>query len=188
MEKTSVANLIETETRARLAAEGLEIGLPVVTKAEIRASANKIWTAIAAPGSLVQFHPFVRSNPVERWHGADAADSVVYHSGLIYFRRFHRWLPGEGYCLELGVGARPSARVSWRIIQQQSSAKLAIFVFPLLDTTLPNDRKDAFLEKHFGDNLQHYLDSVVSGAKHWVETGTQVEPDQFGRNPIYSAA
>lgn len=45
---------------------------------------------------------------------------------------------------------------------------------------------DPILAREFGADLQHYLDCVVRGVKHWIETGDDVAEDQFGWDPLYS--
>lgn len=169
-------------------ANGLEIAEPVEARVTIQAGAEAVWAVISAPGGLETYHPFCAENTVGKWPGADAEDRITYFSGLSFRRRFRRWFEGVGYDLELGAGPQSTAWVQWRIEPGQGSSSLTIRVYPLLNAALPEEMKKSFLERQFGDLLSHYLDCVVKGVRHRVETGTPVSEDQFGRNAIYSAA
>ncbi len=54
------------------------------------------------PGNLEPCHPFCLKNPVEHWPGPESRDEVHYLNGLVFERRFCRWLDGAGYDLEIG--------------------------------------------------------------------------------------
>lgn len=170
-----------------MAERSLDVADPVTAQTGIQASISAVWSVIAAPGGLESFHPFCAANTVVKWPGADAEDLVTYYSGLKYRRRFRQWYDHEGYDLELGVGDRVSAYVQWRLRTSGPTSRLTIRVYPLLISIYSPAKKAAFLERQFGPLLRHYLDCVVAGARHRVETGLPVREDQFGRNEIYSA-
>ena len=83
--------------------------------AKIPAPTEKVWEAIASPGSLESCHPFVEENPVEEWPGVGARDMIRYYSGLVYYREFYTWSEGEGYDLMIGKKGQLNYRVLWRV-------------------------------------------------------------------------
>lgn len=148
---------------------------------------DNIWRALTQPGYLKLCHPFCASTEVETWPGVGSRDSITYYSGRRYQRNFVGWHEGVGYDIELGDQPNATARVEWRIVPQgDDRCRFSIEVFPLLPHDMPEMRKAAILDKEFGADLAHYLDCVVRGVKHWVETGTPVTEDQFGWNQLYS--
>ena len=167
---------------------GLEPGRPRQASVEIAVPAADVWRAIAAPGSLKQFHPFCAATEVERWPGRDSRDSITYYSGIRYQRNFVDWQEGVGYDIELGDPPNQTARVLWRIAQTSpETCRLSIAVFPLLKSALSAEKKQAYQARLFGEVLQHYLECVVQGVKFFATTGKTVRKDQFGKNSLYSA-
>ena len=167
---------------------GLEPGRPLQASVEIAVPAADVWQAIAAPGSLKQFHPFCATTEVERWPGLGSRDSITYYSGIRYHRNFVDWQEGVGYDIELGDPPNQTARVLWRIAQTSpETCRLSIEVFPLLKSALSAEKKQAYQARLFGEVLQHYLECVVQGVKFFATTGKTVRKDQFGKNSLYSA-
>lgn len=156
-------------------------------KTAIKASGESAWNYLIRPGYLKQCHPFCASTEVESWPGVGSRDSITYYSGRRYQRNFVGWHEGVGYDIELGDRPNATARVEWRIVPEgDESCRFSVEVIPLLPDDMAEARKAAILEKEFGADLQHYLDCVVKGIKHWVETGEPVTENQFGWNPLYS--
>ncbi len=167
---------------------GLEPGRPLQASVEIAVPAADVWQAIAAPGSLKQFHPFCATTEVERWPGLGSRDSITYYSGIRYHRNFVDWQEGVGYDIELGDPPNQTARVLWRIAPTSpETCRLSIEVFPLLKAALSAKKKAAYQARLFGAVLQHYLECVVKGVQFFATTGQPVREDQFGKNSLYSA-
>ena len=108
--------------------------------------------------------------PVLRQHrsrvlaGHRVEGSITYYSGRSYQRNFVAWMEGVGYDIELGESPNLTARVLWRIAPQTaSSCRFSIEVIPYLKADLEDAQKARYLERLFGDHLQHYLDCVVKG-------------------------
>lgn len=171
-----------------LPALGLELGESVKRSRDIEVASDAIWTAIAQPGSLTQYHPFCATNPVDRWPGEGSRDQVIYYSGVAYQRDFVTWLEGVGYDLELGP--RPphkTARVAWRIEALTAArSALSIEVTPYLQADLPEARKLAYQERAFGNTIATYLESVLQGVAYFVTSGQAVRRNQFGSHSVYS--
>ena len=74
---------------------------PVAVERVIAAPAHEVWNVISRPGSLELCHPFCLRNIVQHWSGQESRDEVHYLNGLVYERRFRRWLKGTGYDLEI---------------------------------------------------------------------------------------
>jgi len=75
---------------------------PVAVKQNIAASPNATWQAISTPNNLERCHPFCARNPVKAWLGPDSRDQVHYLNGLVFERRFLRWIDEVGYDHEIG--------------------------------------------------------------------------------------
>jgi hypothetical protein len=166
---------------------GLEVGPSVKADIAIAAAPAHVWGLISEPGHLKQCHPFCDKVSITSWPGASSVDSITYYSGITYKRNFVRWVEGQGYDLELGERPNLTARVHWRIVPQgEMHSHFSIEVMPYLRASLGPDKKRIYLERLFGDVLQHYLQCVVRGVKHKVETGEDVIKDQFGKNLHYS--
>ena len=175
--------------RLTLPAVGLEAGASKKATITINRPMLFVWDEITKPGYLNHTHPFCAKSEVIQWPGEGARDTITYFSGLHFERHFVDWVEGVGYDLELGVPPHTSARVLWRLAPVRDDASLlSIEVIPLLKADWPAARKRAHLDAHFGEHLQHYLECVVKGCEYWCRTGEAVRENQFGRNPIYSAA
>lgn len=161
---------------------------PVAVAQPIAAPASQVWHAISRPGSLELCHPFCAKNPVEVWPGPDSRDEIHYLSGWIYERRFHRWIEGVGYDLQIGRPGGGTSNVSWRIssIDEQNCC-LTITVYPHVLQNIPLVIR--WLPHVLGlrPRLKSYLDSVVRGVEWHVIHGEPVSRDQFGRHPWFSA-
>ena len=175
------------QLQAELALRGLEPGDGVCVSHVIQAASNTIWKAISQPGHLKQCHPFCRETTILQWPGVGAKDTLTYYSGVHYQRDFVTWVEGVGYDIEVGPPPDKTARVLWRIkaLSEQRS-ELMIKVTPYLKSNLPENRKQSYQRRFFGDTIAQYLDSVVQGVDHFVTTGQAVRKNQFGTHPIYS--
>lgn len=178
---------LTTDWESGLESVGLEVGPPLKAAEPVDAPADTVWQAISEPGNLKDCHPFCKETEVECWPGLGSRDSITYYSGIHYQRNFVYWHEGTGYDIELGDPPDQTARVLWRIEPTSlETSQISIEVFPLLKRDLPADKKQKYLERLFGDVLQHYLECVVKGVRHFAETGTPVSKDQFGKNALYS--
>lgn len=162
---------------------------PVRAKAHINVSGGKnwIWEAISSPGNLVDAHPFVKANPVQRWAGADSRDEVHYLNGAVYRREFREWHEGGGYELEIFHEDRKLAWVSWYILMYCDAPRaLEITVYPLALQHWPTTLRWAPHLALLKPRLQTYLDSVVRGFEWFITKGEPVPRNQFGKHPWYS--
>ena len=140
-----------------------------------------------APGNLANVHPFCRANDVERWPGPASRDHVRYYSGIHYQRDCTAWVDGVGYDLEVGPPDATTAAARW-VIEPVSPGRavFSIEVVSYLRTDLPPDRLDRYTRDVVEHQIPPYLDGVVRGVAHFVETGVPVSRNQFGAHPIYS--
>ena len=172
-----------------MAAIGLEVGPPLFASIDIERPAGAVWEAISTAGYLKRCHPFCDSTEVESWPGPGSKDSITYFSGIRYQRHFVAWEEGIGYDIELGLRPNLTARVLWRVESlPDRNTRFSIEVFPLIRGDMETGKKQRYQERLFGPVLAHYLDCVMQGVKHFVITGIPVTANQFGPNPLYSAA
>jgi hypothetical protein len=161
---------------------------PVAVERVIAAPANEVWNIISRPGNLELCHPFCAENPVQFWSGAESRDEVHYLSGWVYERRFHRWIEGTGYDLEILRRDDALASVSWRISPiDESTCKLRITIFPYVLQKYPAVVRWLPHILRLRPMLSTYLKSVVKGFEWYVTRGEPVPRNQFGKHPWFSA-
>ena len=167
-----------------LGSKGLETGRPISSAIEIAAAPEVVWKGLATPGNLKRCHPFCDSTEVESWPGVGSRDSITYYSGRSYQRNFVAWMEGVGYDIELGESPNLTARVLWRIAPQTaSSCRFSIEVISYLKADLEDAQKARYLERLFGDHLQHYLDCVVKGVDCLLYTSPSPRDATLSRMP-----
>lgn len=162
---------------------------PVAVSRSIAAPAQKVWSVISTPGNLETCHPFCAKNPVEAWPGPGSRDEIHYLSGLVFERRFHQWLDGIGYDLDIGRRGKEIASVSWRIapIDDQNCA-LTITIYPQMLQSLPVVIRWMPHVLRVRPMLKRYLHSVLGGFDWYVTRGEPVPRNQFGTHPWFSGA
>lgn len=161
---------------------------PVSVERVIAAPAQDVWDAISRPGNLELCHPFCAKNPVQVWPGPNSQDEVHYLSGWVYERRFHEWIEGIGYDLEIGRRGGGKSRVSWRITPiGDHSCVLRITVCPHALQHLPIAIRWIPHALRLRPRLREYLTSVVRGFEWYVVNGRPVPRNAFGTHPWFSA-
>ena len=162
---------------------------PVAVEKSIAVPPDKVWEAISLPGNLELCHPFCASNPVDTWPGENARDEVHYLSGLVFERRFRRWIDGVGYDLEIGRRGGRTSFVSWRILPSTPvESTLRIAVYPHILQQVPVAIRWLPHWLRVRPMLQSYLSSVTRGFEWYVTQGEAVPRDQFGPHPWFSAS
>lgn len=148
---------------------------------KIPADTEKVWEAIASPGSLESCHPFVEENPVEVWPGTGAQDIIRYYSGLTYYREFCTWEEGEGYDLWIGKKGRLNYKVLWRVepCGEHESTLTITVCYPEI-TGWKKMIAWFTLLVYFRPLMKKYLDSVVGGYRYFITTGEPVARNHFG--------
>ena len=160
---------------------------PVGVTRRMPASAGDVWDVISRPGNLHLCHPFCAQNPVTDWPGPKSRDEVHYLNGVIYERRFKRWIEGAGYDLDIGLRDGPSSFVSWRITPRgDSSSELAIVVQPHVLQGVPTVIRWIPHLARVRPLLRDYLSSVVRGFEWYLRSGEPVPRNQFGTHPWFS--
>ena len=161
---------------------------PVSIEREIAASAQETWNVISSPGNLELCHPFCAANPVQAWPGPDSRDEVHYLSGWVYERRFHRWLDGVGYDLEIGRSGGSKSLVYWRITTiDEQRCKLRITICPHALQGLPLVIRWLPHVLWLRPLLRQYLASVVGGFEWYLTRGEPVHRNAFGTHPWFSS-
>ena len=161
---------------------------PVTVEQVIAAPAHEVWNVISRPGSLEMCHPFCARNPVRLWSGADSRDEVHYLSGWVYERRFHQWLEGTGYDLEILKCGDALASVSWRISPiDEQICKLRITIYPYVLQKYPVVVRWLPHSLRLRPMLSTYLESVLKGFEWYITRSEPVPRNQFGKHPWFSA-
>jgi len=160
---------------------------PVTAVQPITAPANKVWELVSMPGNLEPCHPFCRKNPVEIWPGPGSRDEVHYLNGLVFERRFCRWIDGAGYDLEIGRRGGATSYVSWRVSSvSEHKSSLRITVYPHVLQQIPVPLRWVPHLLGIRPKLKHYLSSVVKGFEWYLTCGEPVPRNQWGTHAWFS--
>lgn len=160
---------------------------PVAVSHAIAVPAEQMWEVISSPGNLDLCHPFCARNPVQSWPGPQSRDSVHYLNGLVFERRFRRWIEGVGYDLEIGTRGGSTSFVSWRISPAgDRSCSLKIAVYPHVLQQLPVAVRWLPHLLWVRPLLRAYLESVTRGFEWYVTRGEPVPRNQFGKHRWFS--
>lgn len=160
---------------------------PITVAQSIAAPADKVWDVISMPGNLERCHPFCAKNPVDTWPGSESHDQIHYLNGLVYERRFCRWIEGIGYELEIGrIGGR-SSFVSWRLQPiDPGHTDLIISVYPYVFQNLPLAIRWVPYILRIRPLIRRYLTSVTKGFEWYLTRHESVPRNQFGSHPWFS--
>jgi hypothetical protein len=160
---------------------------PVSAVQSFTAPAEEVWTLISTPGNLENCHPFCLKNPVEIWPGPGSRDQVHYLNGLVFERRFCRWIEGVGYDLEIGLRQAKTSFVSWRVsstAQHQSSLEITVYPHVLQQIPVPLRWAPHLLRVR--PMLRRYLSSVVKGFEWYLTRSEPVPRNQWGTHAWFS--
>ncbi len=147
---------------------------------------DQLWNVISSENNLNDTHPFCKTNEIIIWTDNDRKDKLVYLNGLTFIREFSEWFEGIGYNLWIGTKRGPRSYVEWRIKEHTLGSELTITVYPYLLRKWP--RLISFLPYYLYINpkLTSYLNSVVGGFKWYLDKGTVVPRNHFGKHPWFS--
>ncbi len=160
---------------------------PIVRGRNIRVPADVLWKAISTPGCLEACHPFCASVAVHAWPGPDSRDEIHYLNGRTFERRFHHWIDGRGYDLDIVAKSGRIAAVTWRIEAiAPGESSLSIAVAPRLPQRWPRWLGRLSQRLYVRPMLGRYLDSVLRGFEWYLTRGEPVPRNAFGRHPWFS--
>jgi len=164
--------------------------MTITVTREVRVGADRMWQAISTPGYLERCHPFCERNPVKRWPGDDAEDTIHYYGGRVVQRRFTEWFEGAGYDLVVADTAGvEQASVRWRIKPgNDAGCRLSISLRFLALDHLPALIRWTSYRFMARPRMKRYLEAVVAGVAYYAEAGEPVARNQFGSHPWFSPA
>jgi|TARA_B000000609_G_scaffold58658_1_gene43453 hypothetical protein len=147
---------------------------------------GELWNAISKENNLNDTHPFCKENEILVWNDENHQDKLVYLNGLTFIREFSEWFEGTGYNLWIGTKRGPKSYVEWRITEHSLGSELKITVYPFFFRKWP--KFIAFLPYYLYINpkLTSYLNSVVGGFKWYLDKGTAVPRNHFGKHRWFS--
>ena len=159
----------------------------VESKVELNFPKSLILNLIREPGSLNKYHPFCKKNEVNKWPDNGSIDHLEYHNGMKFNREFYTWTD-HGYDLRMG-GKRNMAVVNWVVEGDESKSSLRVRINPNIENYIPI--KNVLMQKLFWfiyikPMLQSYINHVISGFNHHMNTKTNVLPNQFGTHRWFS--
>ncbi len=153
---------------------------------ETSISSSDLWDIISSPSNLELFHPFCAKNKSIKWPGLNSIDQIYYYSGLVFERKFIKWVDKRGYDLLIGEKNEAQSLVSWQINDKDNSSILKVSIYP----HLCNQGLKVFNFLPFylvvKPSLKHYIDSVMLGLEYYIKTNKKVRKNQFGNHKIFS--
>lgn len=154
----------------------------------LQAGAERVWQVMATPGALPRYHPFCSDNPVAKWPGVGAHDTIHYLSGVVLHRRFTVWDEGHAYELEAGNAEWPVSRVRWELAPRGAEeSELTITIWPSAFVGYPSALRWALHRWYLRPLLRRYLRAVLRGLDYHLTTGRDVTANQFGRVSLFSS-
>ena len=157
----------------------------------INRSTEKVWKVISSPNNLNQSHPFCKSNTFQNWGKVGARDTIKYYNKIVLKRYFIQWREGKGYELIIVKGNKNVGKVVWEILKLKkgvSKLKISLNIYPeIVLKKYPSCIVTLIKQTYFLPYMNKYLLSVVKGFKYHIETGNNVQKNQFGNNPMFSS-
>ena len=158
----------------------------------INCSTVKVWKVISSPNNLNHSHPFCEVNIFQKWGEVGARDTIKYYNNLVLKRYFIQWREGRGYDLIIAKENQNIAKVTWEILEiEKDVSKLKISLKIYSEIALkkyPSCIVPFIKQIYFLPNMEKYLLSVVKGFKYYIETGNDVQRNQFDNSPMFSSA
>jgi len=149
-------------------------------------SSSDLWNIISRPSNLELFHPFCDKNLVIAWPGVGSIDQIFYYNGLVLERNFISWVENKGYDLLIGKKNGELSFVSWQIKENGGRSKLSISIYPYAynkGRKLINILPYLLVVKPI---LTSYINSVMRGLEHYINTNRKVKKNQFGNHNFFS--
>ena len=159
----------------------------VESKVSLKIPKSKVLDLITEPGNLKKFHPFCRNNIAVKWPGNGAIDKLEYLNGLTLTREFYNW-SSDGYSLKIGR-KKNIAIVNWIVDGNKTNASLLVRINPNIENFI--SFKSIFIKRilwhlYLKPMLQIYINHVLKGFKHYIDSGKIVLPNQFGKHRWFS--
>ena len=147
---------------------------------------EQLWDAISKENNLNDTHPFCKNNNTLAWSDVEHRDQIEYLNGMKLTRVFTKWLEGKGYDLWIGEESGPKSYVKWRIADHKQGSKLTITVYPHLLRKWPKLISFIPYYLYIDPKLKSYLSSVVRGFKWYLDNGSSVPKNKFGKHSWFS--
>ena len=161
----------------------------VEAKRSFKKSKSYLLNIIKEPGNLSYYHPFCKRNDAIKWPGPNSIDELEYLNGLTLERNFFNWHE-NGYDLIIGRKNKSKmAQVNWVIEGNDEISSLRVRINPEIRHYTPF--KNKFMQNlswylFVRPMLQRYINNVIKGFEYFVNTETEVKPNQFGKHAWFS--
>ena len=152
----------------------------------INSDLEKIWKILSEASHLELFHPFCKSNKKVVWNDKNKIDELTYLNGLVYERIFYNWEKNKGFKLMIGKKNGKKSKVEWDLKSKDEKTKLTIKVTPYISKKFHFLIYIALLKIYVIPSLKKYLNNVTKGLKFFIEKGTPVKQNQFGKHKWFS--
>jgi len=155
----------------------------VEAKRRFKKSKKEILNEIRRAGNLNDYHPFCKENNTLKWPGKGSIDEIEYLNGLKYRRDFIEW-DENGYVLEIGRNKK-IAKVQWIVEGSKENSSLRVRINPRLPYKNQIVRWVAW-NFYIKFRLQNYINNVLKGFEHFINTKHRVERNKFGKHAWFS--
>ena len=146
-----------------------------------------VWKAISRHGNLNFFHPFCKNNEViEVDENSIKKDFLIYLNGMMFEREFYQWEKMKGYKLMIGKKNGKKSRVVWDLKSSNQGVVLSITVTPYISKKYNKVLSFILMKIYIIPLLNNYLENVTNGIKLYVEKGSAIKKNQFGKHKWFS--
>ena len=146
-----------------------------------------VWKAISSHGNLNFFHPFCKNNEViEVDENSIKKDFLIYLNGMMFEREFYQWEKMKGYKLMIGKKNGKKSRVVWDLKSSNQGVVLSITVTPYISKKYNKVLSFILMKIYIIPLLNNYLENVTNGIKLYVEKGSAIKKNQFGKHKWFS--
>ena len=161
----------------------------VESKVALNLPKSRILNLIREPGSLNKYHPFCKRNDAIKWPGTNSIDELEYLNGSTFERNFFNWHE-NGYDLIIERKNKSKmAQVNWIIEGNDEISSLRVRINPVIGHFTPFKNKFMQILSWYlfvKPMLQSYINKVIKGFEFFVNTDTEVKPNQFGKHFWFS--
>ena len=156
------------------------------SKIIIQSSIDKLWEVLSKDSHLELFHPFCKTHKKIIWNKQEKNDTIEYLNGLIYHRTFYDWREKQGFKLMIGKKNGKKSRVVWDLKSSNQGVVLSITVTPYISKKYNKVLNFILMKIYIIPLLNNYLENVTNGIKLYVEKGSAIKKNQFGKHKWFS--
>ena len=157
-----------------------------LSKTIIQSNVDIVWDVLSKDSHLELVHPFCKTHKKIIWNKKEKKDMIEYLNGLIYYRTSYDWKDKQGFKLMIGKKNGKKSRVVWDLKSSNQGVVLSITVTPYISKKYNKVLSFILMKIYIIPLLNNYLENVTNGIKLYVEKGSAIKKNQFGKHKWFS--